>query len=191
MVTEIPGCPMDDASLGTAYFDWLYSLACPAGAGGPGEAYSTLCYQLHKEDFAVLVPMDENRADDAVQLRDDFHSRDSFFHWEDWEELMTMTPSVFEVMVALAKRAEFMTGRTLAWWFGEFLANLKLNGFCDSEFELGDEARISRVIRKFNQRRYDSHGRGGLFPLREPEEDQRTVQLWYQLSAYAGENHMY
>ena len=33
-------------------------------------------------------------------------------------------------------------------------------------------------------RTYDSNGYGGLFPLRNPREDQRKVELWYQLNAY-------
>jgi hypothetical protein len=33
-------------------------------------------------------------------------------------------------------------------------------------------------------RTYEPNGVGGFFPLENPNEDQREVELWYQMSAY-------
>jgi len=37
-------------------------------------------------------------------------------------------------------------------------------------------------------RTYNENGNGGLFPLRDSDQDQRQVEIWYQLSAYLLEN---
>jgi hypothetical protein len=41
---------------------------------------------------------------------------------------------------------------------------------------------------RLNRRLYTTSGYGGLFPLEEPKEDQRKVEIWYQMMAYLGEN---
>jgi len=84
-----------------------------------------------------------------------------------------------------------MIGKTPGEWFAEFVANLRLGGYTDEAYELRDSAKINRVLQKFNQRKYDSYGDGGIFPLKAPEEDQKKVELWYQMSAYMAENRMY
>jgi hypothetical protein len=62
------------------------------------------------------------------------------------------------------------------------IKNLGLDQFDDQipyDWEDVDEA-LSALI----YRTYDRDGTGGLFPLTHPEEDQRKVEIWYQLNAY-------
>jgi hypothetical protein len=32
-------------------------------------------------------------------------------------------------------------------------------------------------------------GLGGMFPLEDPREDQRAIEIWYQMMAYINENY--
>jgi hypothetical protein len=50
------------------------------------------------------------------------------------------------------------------------------------------EDTIQDVLDTIIFRTYKYDGRGGLFPLREGKEDQRRVELWYQMCAYILEN---
>ena len=76
-------------------------------------------------------------------------------------------------------------GNRVPVWFWMFLDNIGLLYFTDSEW---NEELVSRTILTWLSREYDRTGQGGLFPLREPYEDQREVPLWNQLNAYIIEN---
>jgi hypothetical protein len=86
----------------------------------------------------------------------------------------------------LARRAEFITDDRAQDWFWEFLENLDLSGFDDSE-EI-DPADVAEILDRFIWRTYNRNGEGGIFPLKNPRSDQRDVELWYQLAAYIREN---
>jgi hypothetical protein len=34
----------------------------------------------------------------------------------------------------------------------------------------------------------DTDGSGGLFPLKNPQQNQRTTEIWYQMNAWLMEN---
>lgn len=187
----------DKPTMAGEYFNWLYDQVYSVRDIDSPNSYTALCFQMDEIAFNHSVPNDVNRADDAVQFRFEFrenlirHRRIfSFEPWE-WDKLIDAPPSVFEVLVALAGRAAFEDGRQASDWFAEFVANLKLGGYTDEAYEESDRSRVRRILVKFNERRYDMYGRGGIFPLREPQEDQRDVELWYQKAAYMIENGMY
>jgi hypothetical protein len=46
------------------------------------------------------------------------------------------------------------------------------------------EDKIEETLDRVIWRTYNFNGRGGIFPLRRPRQDQRDVELWYQLNAY-------
>lgn len=49
--------------------------------------------------------------------------------------------------------------------------------------------RIQYRLNVINKRLYNEDGTGGgLFPLRHATQDQREVELWYQMMAYLTEN---
>jgi hypothetical protein len=43
---------------------------------------------------------------------------------------------------------------------------------------------VDEILERVIGRTYRPDGRGGFFPLRYAEKDQREVELWYQLNAY-------
>jgi hypothetical protein len=49
---------------------------------------------------------------------------------------------------------------------------------------------ILDCIDRFLSRKYDYNGVGGIFPLRKgASEDQRNVEIWYQMQSYLMENY--
>ena len=146
---------------------------------------------MHSITFMALVPHDDNRIVDGGDLRTHF-ARDSGL-LESLDEADTVYPdiTIFEVLLAFARRAAFMVDWPVRQWFMTFIRNLELERYSD-EFCLGHtEWPIDRRLKAFNNRSYGPDGRGGLFPLRYPKEDQRKVELWYQMGAFMTENNMY
>jgi hypothetical protein len=65
-------------------------------------------------------------------------------------------------------------------WFWALMDNL---GIIEA-----DESWIEDSFKRINTRDYSFDGHGGLFPLRRPCEDQRKIEIWYQMQAYLMEN---
>lgn len=170
------------AFLDERYFDWLYAQVCSERARNPSKTYRNLLYILYTKEFVWLVPNDDNRAEDGKYLRFEFleelgievDERDSL-----WLELGC---SFLEFLVALSRRLEFETDIDAGVWFHELLENLGLDG-------LNDRVDISRedvydVVDRVIWRTYEPNGQGGLFPLEHTSQNQREIEIWYQLSAY-------
>lgn len=160
------------------YFQWL----CAKVLDHSNVAYERLLKMLHREEFMWVVPMDENRAEDGKDLRQDFF-REAFIERDpDW---CHQPCSMLEMLIALAKRAEFQTDDPVKWWFWKFIDNM---GFLDpwiDEQEFGDHMHI------INWRLYGADGTGGgMFPLAEDFGDQRKTELWYQLCHFIEENQL-
>lgn len=170
------------AYLDERYFDWLYDQVCSVRWKSPARSYRNLFHILYTHEFIWLIPNDDNRVADGKDLRLRFledegitaDRRDS--HW------MALGCSYLELLVAISDRLAFETGRDQSSWFWELLENLGLHQLNDRvDISLDDvEDTLNRVM----WRTYDYNGEGGLFPLEFPEEDQRKVELWYQLNAY-------
>jgi hypothetical protein len=93
--------------------------------------------------------------------------------------------SVLEMLIALATRFAYLTfdpingsepKKVESFW--ELINNLKLSSF---------HTKNVGIINDFLERQYSSDGYGGLFPLEFPKEDQRHVEIWYQMMAYINE----
>jgi len=174
-----------------AYFNWLYYLVYdPAD---PLIVFRTVCSVMHEIEFLALVPHDENRIADGAELRNRFQ-RESNKSLGPMEiaDLMASNVSVFEVLLALADRADFMVPLTQKVWFRIFIENLKLDEFTDEYCDRNKTLwPVKSIINCFNNRAYSKTGKRGIFPLRRPRCDQREVELWYQMGAYMTENAMY
>jgi hypothetical protein len=80
---------------------------------------------------------------------------------------------------------EFYLDGTPSNWFWVLLNNLGLEQ-CNDESDY-DQNAVDILLDQLIWREYLEDGRGGLFPLERPAEDQRDVELWYQLNAYVVE----
>ena len=157
------------------YFEWLCDLVCKGRYSG-SISYTKLLYRLYTTEFIYLVPMDQNRAEDGLDLRSKFGiSRHG-------------SPcSVLEMLIALSIRCEddimddFSYGDRRAQWFWMMITNLGLGAMYDHNY---DQKHVDSVLSVFINRRYAPDGTGGLFPIRGCEYDMRDVEIWVQLSWY-------
>jgi hypothetical protein len=156
------------------------------------DEYSVLLDILHGMRFYSLVPNDDNRGKDGEHLREIFTDsvggNPSFYR-----DLGECT--VLEMLLALSDRLVFETidsewEKTQSEWFFILLDNLSIERYDNSYIRPGkDEFRIQDRVERMLSRNYDSHGVGGLFPLKNAKFDQRKVEIWYQMSAYIMENY--
>lgn len=162
------------------YLTWLYSQVCDVELKNPFRTYWNLFRTLYHKEFIWLVPNDDNRAEDGRLLRVEFLDN-SGITGEDpnWMELGC---SMLEMLIALARRLSFEDDATPSAWFWRLLENLGLEIYNDRVGVPGPL--VDEILDRVIMRTYDSDGSGGLFPLKNPSEDQRNVEIWYQLSAY-------
>lgn len=173
---------MRDGPLDEQYLQWLYAKTGPVTLKNPSQTYWTLLKLLYRIQFSWLIPTDANRGEDGRGLRylflDECHIRND----EDW---LGLECSVLEMLIALADRLSFEAGREPESWFWELIENLDLTEYTDrSFFSYDQEVDIESKVEVFLKRTYTYSGRGGLFPLEDPREDQRDVEIWYQMGAY-------
>lgn len=171
------------------YLDWLSGMV---DMNSP--LYSDLMQQLLDTPFEVVLERDNNRVSDGKALRYEFG--DAFMVGEDYilEYLDSCPVSVLEVMVALAIRMErmmydFKIGDRTGFWFREMLKSLEiLNNDGDL---IGGKRHVSHVLNRFLTRNYDESGRGGLFRVRQPKNDLRMTEIWFQAMWYLSEYENY
>jgi len=173
------------------YFEWLYSQAFLYRDIDSGEVTSHLSYihvadRMHNIWFKPLVEYDDNRIADGSELRQEF----LLLHGGRRKNALASV-SILEVLLGLARRANIMIDVSEHEWFSIFLANLNLDKFNDEYCLSHATGRVDRILNRFNDRRYDYNGNGGIFPLRRTKHDQRQVELWYQMGEYMTENNMY
>ena len=72
--------------------------------------------------------------------------------------------------------------------------------YTDYQFDNSGNAldrKVDKTVQRWMSRQYDSHGRGGIFPLESvPEfyesdefQNQNRLELWYQMQLYLAENY--
>lgn len=155
------------------YFEWLIS-QIDIPVGNPN-TYNDLFSKMHNWEFAWTVPNDDNRVQDGADLRDEFLAGKS--HSFDYGV------SILEVLVALSRRLEFIAGGYAKHWAWQLLENLRLNKSSDPL--TGKKAeRADDILYALVWRTYSRDGQGGFFPLNYATEDQRKVEIWYQMNAY-------
>lgn len=165
------------------YFKWLYSLVASTRLKNPSRTHWRLLKLLYTKEFYWFLPNDDNRVEDGRDLRMEFAQRKRIELDSEWVGLEC---SVLEMMIGLSRRLAFESEQE--WesrdWFWHLIENLNLRRFNDRHISFSDEEEIDHILERMIWRLYEGDGRGGLFPLENPPEDQRKVELWYQLSYY-------
>jgi hypothetical protein len=174
-------------SLDELYFRWRYDRVRLVQDPDSAESYVALCEVLDDIIFVWVVPNDDNRAADGVEIRRDFLLEKDLDeeHYDQW---MAEPPSVFEVLVGLVQRANYIAELGEVAWFEMFLMNLDLIEYSDKGYLDSDKHTIAQIVGDFIDREYRADGKGGIFPLQHPMQDQRKIELWYQMAAYINEN---
>jgi hypothetical protein len=168
------------------YLDWLYSLVAPVTSRNPARSYRLLFEHLFKTPFLWFIPNDDNRIEDGRELRLEF--LEQFNLTVDDPNWMELDVSVMEMLIALSRRTAYWSESSADFWFWQFLEKLEIRQYTDSVYRDENGGNVDEVLDCLINRTYTSSGLGGLFPLRRAMKDQRTVELWYQMSAYLLEN---
>jgi hypothetical protein len=164
------------------YFHWLHGQIAEFHITHPTRSYSHLLQQLHNTEFVARVRYDSNRVQDGKDLRWEFLEVEGYRAQDGWLETGC---SFLELMVVLSRKLAFDGGKEPHVWFWELVNNLGLSKYWDrTRRSRLAEREIADILHRVVMREYAPDGVGGFFPLRHPSEDQRYVELWYQLSAY-------
>lgn len=139
---------------------------------------------LYRKTFVPILPNDDNREADGLSLRDEF---ETLYAREDYPGGCTC----LEMLIALARRVSFQTlsltddddQNRASMFFWILIKNLKLSP------NVSMYTNNSIILDNFILRQYSMDGDGGLFPLRNSLEDQRNVEIWYQMMAWVSENY--
>lgn len=175
---------MDYAALDEEYLAWLYARIGSTTETRKTRTYWSLCRQLYHKEFVWLIANDDNRVEDGRYLRYQFLEEARLHHVDvNW---MGQSCSTLELLIGLANRLAFLTDRDVAHWFWEMLNNLNLSGYNDRNYH---EQEIEDIVDTLMWRNYRRDGQGGLFPMQNPAEDQRKVELWYQMNSYIQDRH--
>lgn len=177
------------------YFRWLADLV-EGITEHPSTSYRGLLYVLFEKEFYHTVPNDDNRSSDGITLRQEYISLMGFDKDDRKEERLALSgPCRFlEMLIALSRRCEDdvmydpKKGDQTRNWFFLMIQNLGLDIYYDANFDCTSQANISKVIDIVIDRQYSENGDGGLFPLKNPKQDQRKVEIWFQLVAWLNEN---
>ena len=165
------------------YFNWLCVKVTDSLSHSTSTKFYKLLSELHRTEFVWLLSGDDNRAEDGCDLRKEFLREAQLDADAFW---LTESCSVFEMLIALSRRASFDTGDSPKNWFWIMIDNLGLANLSDAS--RSNRNVVAGVLDTFIWRTYNQNGDGGLFPIRNTRSDQRKVELWYQFSEYIYEN---
>lgn len=168
------------------YFEWLCEIV---HADQYDRSWRILMRDLHRKKFYAVMPNDENRAGDGIELREEYLREIWYPKYADLGDECT----VLEMLIGLAQRIDYelkdpyddQQKDNTAKWFWEMLDNLGLTRFDDESYaEKHGLVYVNDIINTFLKRKYKRNGEGGLFPLIRSNKDQRHIEIWYQMSAY-------
>ena len=159
------------------YLSWLNAqIAVPVG----NRTYLQLFAELHNKEFVWLIPNDDNRIADGMELRGEFFGQ---YNGDMSEE----GASVLEVLIGLSRRIAFIADGDPEVWAWRLIMNLELDKFWDPLKSAAKVQDLDNRLETLIWRTYHSDGQGGFFPLAWADEDQRKVELWYQMNAFVEE----
>ena len=157
------------------YFEWLTSQVHIPN----NKIYNDLFELMHNTEFVWTVPNDDNRVQDALDLRNDFTDLGR-------RKLQLAGATLLEVLISLSRRVAFTAGGDAEYWAWKLLKNLRLNRMVDP-LTVAKANRVNEIFYSLIWRTYQRDGRGGFFPLKYTMEDQTKVEIWYQMNAYINE----
>lgn len=171
-----------DSAIRHQYFTWLVLQIGDERV----DDIEPVCTLMHQKEFIWFVANDDNRIQDALDLRLEY-----LYEMEldvPSEALRLVHVSVLEVLVALSRRVEFFCNgeaRRWAWVLMEHLGLHKYRG----RITPVKRGHVDQILEKLVWRQYDADGTGGFFPLGWPNEDQTKIEIWYQMQNWIGEQH--
>lgn len=175
---------MPNRSLTEDYLRWLGPQLRDEHSN-PNKTYEELLTLMFEKEFVWIVPHDDNRIVDGLDLRAEFAHVNNIR----LNNLRGLGPCSFlEVLIGLSRRLAFAVGGQPPGWAWQLLNNLELHRMADP-LTRPKRDKVNDILDAVIWRNYDPDGTGGFFPLAWPEEDMTKVELWYQMNAYVEELH--
>jgi hypothetical protein len=171
-------------SLAEEYLRWLAPQIRDEQYTQDQEYWDLLSIMFEKE-FEWLVPNDDNRLVDGLDLRAEFCFA-NHIHTNALESLGQC--SFLEVLIGLSRRLAFAARGSAHGWAWQLIVNLELNEMSDP-LTKRKVRKVDDILDTVIWRTYNPDGTGGFFPLAWPDEDQTKKELWYQMAAYIDELH--
>lgn len=167
------------------YFTWLCDRVNVNYGRPTDKTFHSLLGLLHGKEFVWVVPNDDNRLEDAMDLRHAFFNEN---HINNPGHLLMGIPplSVLEVIIGLTERLAFLDGGNSSDWAWRLIENLGLHKQADP-ITPRKERYIDDILEKLIWRTYEPDGTGGFFPLAFPDGNQTKVEIWHQMTFYLGE----
>ena len=172
-----------DLKLKDNYLQWLESQL--TDEPDSSKKYWGLLQLMFDTPFTWIDPMDENRAVDGIDLRVEFAHQN---HINPKTMAQLGECSFLEVLIGLSRRLAFTAGGSAEGWAWQLLNNLELHRMTDP-LTRSKQHRAEEIMRVAMDRTYLPDGTGGFFPLTDPDGDQTTVELWYQMNSFIEELH--
>ena len=181
MTTETTGTTTSGRGINDPYFQWL----CKSVDIPRNRPYLKLALELHNHLFKPgdAVETDNNRALDGLRLRVIFMDR----YGPQGSSSNRGACTMLEFLIGLAKRMDYIMGAAdnnlnVSHYFWKMIENLRLSKLDDDRFyELNGEFFVQEAVDRVLFRTYEKNGNGGLFPLKRPMQDQREIEIWYQM----------
>jgi len=142
--------------------------------------YGLLMEYLTETEFVWFVANDDNRARDGEALREKYGS------------YYRGPCTVLEMLIGLASRVEenIMGDPNdvdhTDFWFWAMINNLGLDRYDNRNFKYDS---VDFIVKRWLERKYRADGTGGLFPLKYPVENQKDVEIWFQMCEWLNENY--
>lgn len=166
-----------------AYFHWLVPQVKDTEQR---RTYWDLLRLLFETEYVWLIPNDDNRMIDGLELRTEFLLEADAPRFVSPDGFGVC--SFLEMLVALSRRLAFQAGGEAEGWAWQLVVNLELHRLSDPLGRVR-RTRVADILETVIYRNYNPDGTGGLFPLAWPQDDQKQVELWYQMAAYIDEIH--
>lgn len=167
------------------YGSWLLT-----EMGFKKRGYSSMIKQLHYTEFVWSIPLDENRAGDGMKYRAEYIKTFGGNLTDDQVKLLSEQPcSVLEMLVGLAIRcdAEYIGDPKsprpdLLFW--EMCCNLGLDEFKNRGFSHKKCEKQLLILHNWMGKNHKYNGEGTIFPVKNPANDHRKLEIWRQMMEY-------
>lgn len=149
---------------------------------------------MYDTTFSVVIDNDENRIKDAINFRHGVLNAlgiNTNKYFEDG------SASLLEVMISLADRMSFIISdpnnpNRLGECFWDIFSNIGMHMYTNEFIQDQNEKAMAFYrddVKCLMDRNYEYNGTGGFFPLIYANQDQRRVEIWYQMQAYLDEKY--
>ena len=167
--------PLDES-----YFSWLYNQVGNSRVTNPARSYWRMLRQLYTKEFVWVIPNDDNRIADGIELRYEFVDQSGLNDVDpSWIQLGC---SMLELIIGLSRRIAFIAEGEPRDWFWVMIKNLRVQ--YNDAMGIFPEEQIEETLNRVIWRTYSFDGHGGIFPLKATNKDQTKVELWYQMCEY-------